>query len=156
MHAISDTITLNPSKLYTIQYTHESYQNVHNGIFGRASKPYPFRFLKIDTNSYLLVRDKDGLVICMEEGELSLSTSLEKCVPLIIQPVKVKNGTFALSVLNQPNQQYICYDDYVLHEYYVGLKTVDSVVDAAIWSIQEVENELLSIIQNKNNHFNLN
>jgi len=154
MYSISDNIILNPSKLYTIQYHHKNYQNVHNAIFGRASKPYPFRFLKINTKGYVLARNTDDLILCIDEGELCMSISFGKCAPLIIQPIKVKKRTFVLSVQNQSNQQYIDYDAYVLHEYYVGLKTMNSVEDAAIWAIHEVENESLPII--KNNYFSLN
>lgn len=141
-------------KRYNIQYKNQSYRKIYNAIFGRANKPYAFRFLEITPNNYLLVREKDNLILCTCEGELSLSTSFEKHTPLIIQPIEVKKGFFALVVQNQSPQQYICYDGYVLHEYYAGLKTVNSLLEAAVWSIQEVQNISPSIIEN--HHFSLN
>lgn len=148
------THTSSMPKLYSIQYNYKNYYKIYNAIFGRANAPFTFRFLEVTPNNYLLVRVKDNLILCICEGELGLSASFQEHTPLIIQPIEVKEGIFVLAVQNQSSQRYICYDGYVLHQYYVGLKTVDYIEDAAIWSIQEAEKPLSQILQK--NHFSVN
>ncbi|MGB1243328.1 MAG: hypothetical protein ACPG49_12445 [Chitinophagales bacterium] len=129
--------TPNSSKLYSIQCDKSNFRNVHNAILGNARQPYHFRFWEIAEGSYLLVRYKDGLVICCNDEELEMRTTFApNCI--LVRPIEVKEGLYALAVRNQGVQKYICCNGFVLNEYFISLEVVNSIEEAAIWKIQEV------------------
>ena len=161
MNTRLDNFVPDISKLYTIRHHNKNYQNLYNAIFGRANKPYPFAFLKIAENHYLLSRYEDNQILCFDHnGELKMSGGSTDFSALIVNPMKGKQEAYALSIKNQQLQGYICYDGLVLHEYYIKWKATTSINEAAIWSISEVPNAQLSSAETSNikncKHFALN
>lgn len=126
------------SKLYSIQYNNPSHHKIYNAILGRANEPYAFRFLEVIPNSYLLVREKDKLVLCMTEEGTTMCSLHGSFSPLLLQPIQVKSGEYAILTKNQSPQQYLCYDGYVLHSYYIGLKELNTLEEASMWTIKEL------------------
>ncbi len=133
------------SKLYTIQYNNKSYKNIHNAIFGRASKPYRFNFFKTGEGEYFLTRYEDRKVLCIGKEGLEMHSSIKGKKLAKVKFIKVSKNTYALSVQNQETQKYITYNGYVMHEYYVGLEVSDSIIDLGIWTINEISQIHLSV-----------
>lgn len=147
MYPISNDFIPNLKKFYVIQYQDIRHQHIHNAIFGRASQPYHFSFCKVKEGNYLLVRQKDERVLCFDGESLSMNFMHDTIHAVMVKPIKIREGAYALQVQNQSlAEKYICYDGYVLHEYYIGLSEVNSVEDAAIWTIGEVPNINNSVI----------
>ncbi|MGB0932306.1 MAG: hypothetical protein ACPGVB_16110 [Chitinophagales bacterium] len=111
-------------------------------------KVYHFSFFKIEEDGYLLTRSEDRKVLFWNNEYLEMDTIDKGTTPVIIKPVEVQKGVYALSVQNQKKQQYICFDGYVLHNYYISLKVVDFIEDAAMWRIEQVTHKDKVVFKN--------